>query len=37
MELAVEQAGRYVPINNAGCGISCAEPQTKTLAISFFR
>ena len=36
MELAVEQAGRYVTFNNAGCGTSCAESQAQTLTISFF-
>jgi len=31
MLLAVEQAGRYVMINNASCGVSCAETQMQAV------
>jgi Flp pilus assembly protein TadG len=35
MELAVEQAGRYVMINNASCGTSCAESQMETALSTY--
>jgi Flp pilus assembly protein TadG len=28
---AVEQAGRYVMVNNASCGVSCAETQMQSV------
>jgi len=31
MLLAVEQAGRYVMINNSSCGVSCAESQMQAV------
>jgi Flp pilus assembly protein TadG len=31
MMLAVEQAGRYVMIHNAGCGTGCAVTQMQTV------
>jgi Flp pilus assembly protein TadG len=31
MLLAVEQAGRYVMINNTSCGVSCAETQMQAV------
>jgi Flp pilus assembly protein TadG len=31
MLLAVEQAGRYVMVNNSSCDVSCAETQMKTV------
>ena len=31
MLLAVEQAGRYVMVNNASCDASCAESQMQTV------
>ena len=31
MLLAVEQAGRYVMINNASCGVTCAETQMQAV------
>ena len=32
--LAVEQAGRYVMVNNATCDVSCAETQMQTILSS---
>jgi Flp pilus assembly protein TadG len=34
MLLAVEQAGRYVMVNNASCDTTCAEDQMKTVLSS---
>jgi Flp pilus assembly protein TadG len=34
MMLAVEQAGRYVMVNNATCGTSCAVSQMQTVLTS---
>ena len=34
MMLAVEQAGRYVMINNTSCGASCAVSQMQTVLTS---
>src|SRR5712671_3209031 len=34
MMLAVEQAGRYVMVNNATCGTSCAVTQMQTVLTS---
>ena len=31
MLLAVEQAGRYVMVNNASCDVSCAETQMQSV------
>jgi Flp pilus assembly protein TadG len=31
MLLAVEQAGRYVMVNNSSCGVSCAETQMQAV------
>jgi Flp pilus assembly protein TadG len=31
MLLAVEQAGRYVMVNNATCGVSCAQTQMQAV------
>jgi Flp pilus assembly protein TadG len=31
MLLAVEQAGRYVMVNNASCDVSCAETQMQAV------
>jgi Flp pilus assembly protein TadG len=31
MLLAVEQAGRYVMVNNASCDVSCAESQMQAV------
>ena len=31
MLLAVEQAGRYAMVNNATCGVSCAETQMQSI------
>jgi Flp pilus assembly protein TadG len=32
--LAVEEAGRYVMVNNASCGVSCAESQMQVILSS---
>lgn len=34
MLLAVEQAGRYVMVNHASCGVSCAETQMQAVLSS---
>ena len=34
MLLAVEQAGRYVMVNNSSCDTTCAENQMKTVLSS---
>ena len=34
MQLAVEQAGRYVMVNNANCGTGCAETQMQNILTS---
>src|SRR5215468_11334524 len=34
MLLAVEQAGRYVMVNNSTCGVSCAETQMQAVLSS---
>jgi Flp pilus assembly protein TadG len=34
MLLTVEQAGRYVMVNNATCDVSCAETQMQTILSS---
>jgi hypothetical protein len=31
MLLAVEQAGRYVMVNNSSCDVSCAEAQMQAV------
>jgi Flp pilus assembly protein TadG len=31
MLLAVEQAGRYVMVNNTSCGVACAETQMQSV------
>jgi len=31
MLLAVEQAGRYVMVNNASCDVTCAETQMQSV------
>ena len=34
MLLAVEQAGRYVMVNNTSCGVACAETQMQAVLSS---
>src|SRR5215813_9427860 len=34
MLLAVEQAGRYVMVNNSTCDVTCAETQMQTVLSS---